>query len=381
MSDRPLAVFVAWKDIRHPAAGGAEVVHQEWSKRLIRDGYRVMHLVPGFAGCTPKETIDGIEIHRFGSSVLSFYRAARYYKRELANQTDLLIDVFNCVGSFALRAGASSHAVFMIHHIQDRMWFCQTSFCGVPKVFMPFINLGGYVLEKLQLRRLTRIHQGPVVTVSPSSKQELVRYGFSSSRITVAHNGNPLEPLSSLSAAEPKFERFTVLLIGPRKSKRPMHTFKAFALLQSKVSDVALIVAGWGTESARLERHVRKERIQQVMFEGRVSEDRKKELLQRSHVLCTTPVKEGWGLIVNEANAMGTPVIGYDVPGLRDALAFDNGFLCAPDPVAMAEKLEQVYKMWKDDPEAYRAQCERALEASRQWSFDRSYREFCAALK
>jgi glycosyltransferase involved in cell wall biosynthesis len=34
---------------------------------------------------------------------------------------------------------------------------------------------------------------------------------------------------------------------------------------------------------------------------------------------------KGWGLVVTEANAMGTPVDGYDIPGLRDSIS--NGIL------------------------------------------------------
>ena len=35
-------------------------------------------------------------------------------------------------------------------------------------------------------------------------------------------------------------------------------------------------------------------------------------------------MREGWGLVVTQANAMGTPAIGYDVPGLRDSTRYDE---------------------------------------------------------
>ena len=31
-------------------------------------------------------------------------------------------------------------------------------------------------------------------------------------------------------------------------------------------------------------------------------------------------VREGWGLVVIEANSVGTPAVGYDVPGIRDSV-------------------------------------------------------------
>jgi glycosyltransferase involved in cell wall biosynthesis len=43
-------------------------------------------------------------------------------------------------------------------------------------------------------------------------------------------------------------------------------------------------------------------------------------------------VREGWGLVVVEANAMGTPTVGYDIPGLRDSIRDGtNGVLVQPD--------------------------------------------------
>jgi glycosyltransferase involved in cell wall biosynthesis len=49
-------------------------------------------------------------------------------------------------------------------------------------------------------------------------------------------------------------------------------------------------------------------------------------------------VREGWGVSVIEANAMGTPAIGYAVPGLRDSIVEGvTGALVRPfDYVAMA---------------------------------------------
>jgi glycosyltransferase involved in cell wall biosynthesis len=83
---------------------------------------------------------------------------------------------------------------------------------------------------------------------------------------------------------------------------------------------------------------------------------------------------------VNEANAMGTPVIGYDVPGLRDALAFDNGELCSPHPKAMAQALITMHNLWQNERDGYIQRCAKCLESAKQWSFDRSYNELLKVL-
>ena len=42
--------------------------------------------------------------------------------------------------------------------------------------------------------------------------------------------------------------------------------------------------------------------------------------MAEAHVLLMTSVREGWGLVVTEANACGTPAVVYNVPGLRDSV-------------------------------------------------------------
>jgi len=44
------------------------------------------------------------------------------------------------------------------------------------------------------------------------------------------------------------------------------------------------------------------------------------DMLNRCHVFLNASPKEGWGLTVVEANACGVPVIGSNVPGLRDSI-------------------------------------------------------------
>jgi glycosyltransferase involved in cell wall biosynthesis len=53
---------------------------------------------------------------------------------------------------------------------------------------------------------------------------------------------------------------------------------------------------------------------------GKQPSDKKLQLMSRAHVLLVPGVREGWGLVVTEASAMGTPSVAYNVPGLRDSV-------------------------------------------------------------
>jgi glycosyltransferase involved in cell wall biosynthesis len=57
-------------------------------------------------------------------------------------------------------------------------------------------------------------------------------------------------------------------------------------------------------------------------------------------------VREGWGLVITEAAAVGTPAIAYDVPGLRDSVTASGGVLVEPNPRALAEALAEHLPMW-----------------------------------
>jgi glycosyltransferase involved in cell wall biosynthesis len=51
-----------------------------------------------------------------------------------------------------------------------------------------------------------------------------------------------------------------------------------------------------------------------------VKEELKYRLLSRAHLLLVPGVREGWGLVVTEANAMGTPAVAYNIHGLKDSV-------------------------------------------------------------
>src|SRR5204863_3055881 len=91
-----------------------------------------------------------------------------------------------------------------------------------------------------------------------------------------------------------------------------------------------------------MEDRLRKHAPAGVEFVGRVSQDRKYELMARAHAIVATSVREGWGLIVSEAAALGTPAITYDVAGLRDSVAAAGGWLSRPNPDALGDMIGAV---------------------------------------
>jgi len=147
-----------------------------------------------------------------------------------------------------------------------------------------------------------------------------------------------------------------------------------------EMPDAKLIIAGDGEVKPELRGLIEGLGLEdRVELRGRVSEVEKLRLLQESWVLVQTSRKEGFGLTVLEANACGTPAVGYDVPGLRDSIRHGETGILVPsgDVEALAEA---VATLLTDD--GFREKLSKnALEWSRQFSWDRSAEEFKELLK
>jgi glycosyltransferase involved in cell wall biosynthesis len=88
--------------------------------------------------------------------------------------------------------------------------------------------------------------------------------------------------------------------------------------------------------------------------------------------------KEGWGLTVIEANALGTPNVASDAPGLRDSVRDgETGFLVPDGDVAAFA--ERIGALLGDDALARRMSAA-ALEWSRRFEWDRAADQMEAAL-
>ena len=213
----------------------------------------------------------------------------------------------------------------LIHQLAREVWWYESPF--------PLSALG-YVAEPLYLRLYRHL---PVVTVSQSTSDDLRRLGFKNS-IRVIPEG--IEPIPVLDSRPPRTDCF--LYVGRlAPSKRIEHMIRAIHLYRQATGSGALWLVGSGSDRYRrsLERLARQlEVAESVKFLGRVSVAEKYKLMASCKALLMTSVREGWGLVVSEANACGTPAVVYDVPGLRDSVRNGStGLVVPPIPSKLAE--------------------------------------------
>ena len=164
---------------------------------------------------------------------------------------------------------------------------------------------------------------------------------------------------------------------------------RAIAASSARIrQNLVYLIAGKGPHQGELERQVTELGLaEQVRFLGFVPEDDLPDLYRASDLflLCTREAierqeVEGFGLVLLEAQACGTPVIGTRTGGIPDAVKEgEGGWLIEEDDAAALSKF---LSRLVDDPAAFLVAGKRARErVERQCTWDHYMRRLIGALE
>ena len=284
-------------------------------------------------------------------------RAFQYYTSEARDKVDVVIDEIN-TAPFLTPLYAKQPVISLIHQLAREFWFFE---------LRPPFSWLGYLAEPWYLKIYQKV---PTVALSESTKQDLVRLGFQ--KVFVIPAGIGFSPRRTIPQKE---EEPTLLYVGRlERAKRPDHAIQAFHMVKKEMPAAKLWIVGDGTLRQRLQDTA----SQDIHFFGWVSESRKLELMSRAHVLLAPYLREGWGLVVTEANACGTPAIGYNVPGLKDSIRDgETGLLTKENTL---QSLAQLILQFFQDGRLREQLTQTALEWSGQFSWDKYAHQFTHVL-
>jgi len=347
-----------WKDLKHPGAGGAEVLTYENAKRWVKKGCDVTWFAAAFDGCKKQEEIDGIKIVRAGNKYTVYNEARKFYKHH-AGKFDIVIDETNTRPFFAKDFVKDAGVVFFIHQLAKEWWFYETRFP---------MNAVGYFLEPFWLRRYSNY---PTVTVSASTQNDLFDLGFKDVRIIP--EGISFKPFKRIPE---KSEKPVIIYLGRlNRGKRILLALKAFEKVVEHVN-----AEFWIVGDGYLRKEIEKRAVDGVKLFGKVSEEKKIELLSKAWLQVNPSVREGWGINVIEGNACGAPCIAFDVPGLRDSIRDgETGLLVKKDGDA-DELAKAIIRVLKDDKLRERLS-KNSLKWAKMFSWDKSAKEFMKILE
>jgi glycosyltransferase involved in cell wall biosynthesis len=349
-----------WRDIRHPEAGGAEVFTHEVMRRLVKKRYDMTLFSAQFSNTLRNEEIDGVKIIRDGGKY-TVYDKARIHYNNYKDNYDFVIDENNTKPFLTPKYVKEKPILALVHSLAREGWFYETYF--------PLNYIGYYFLESKWLSYYKDI---PTATVSNSTKEDLEALGFK--KIFLVPEGLSVTPLSEVRQKESTSPIITY--VGRlKRHKLPHHAIQAFSIIKKTIPDAKMWVIGDGYMRKELEKF----NINDIIFYGRVKDELKHELLSKSHLVLVTGVREGWGLVVVESNAMGTPAIAYNVPGLRDSVRDgETGLLVKENtPSCLAHTAISLLK----DQQLLSKFSSNALAFSKQFSWDNTASAFDNIIK
>jgi len=346
-----------WRCRLNPEMGGAEVFTHENARRWVKAGHEVTLFTSEFPKCKREEVVDGVRVIRSGGKYSVYWRARKYYQKYFSKEGyAVIIDEINTRPFLTPKfVNNGEKIVALIHQLAREYWFYETPF--------PVSYIGYYFLEKRWLGNYVDV---PTVTVSESTRQDLLGLGFK--EVFVVPEGLNFTPLDEVSEKE----GFPVIVYVGRlkRAKRPDHAVKALKIVRERIPRVELWVIGDGYFRKDLERMA----FDGVRFFGSLLDAERRELVRRAWVLVNPSVREGFGLNVVEANALGTPCVAYDVAGLRDSVKNGETGLLA-EPGCVEDLADKIVIVLKDS--ALREELSRnALEQSRKFDWNKSAKEF-----
>lgn len=304
--------FVSWRDLAHPQAGGSEVLIDQLARACVQRGHEVGLMCGSPTAPRPYQVVPlGGQFQQYLAAPLTYARLFRGW--------DVLVDVENGIPFFSplWRRGP---VVCLVHHVHREQWRLR---------FQQPLAAVGRALEE---RAMPWVYRRSVfLCVSPSTAFSLGELGVPAERLRILPMGVDIpDALEDRGSSTPLFVAMGRLV----PHKRLDLLLRLWEQVRDRVGG-RLVIVGDGPERERIQRLAG----EGVEVRGRVSEDEKRELLQRAWLLLHSALHEGWGIVVTEAAGAGTPALAFDVPGVRDAI-------CPNETGVLAGSEEQFIHEW-----------------------------------
>lgn len=353
------------RDPRHPSAGGAEIHIAEIFGRLASRGYDVTLATSSFPGAPEREDVAGLHVERLGRLRFYYPRVAWKCARDARRgRYDVVVECLNKV-PFYSPTYSKVPVLAVCHHLFGQVAFQQVAWPIAASVWTFERFIPPLYRDSLFL------------TISESSRDDLVERGLPKANIRVSHCGikRPAIEVDPTVVRRPR-----IAYVGRLEPYKNIDVLlRAMASLSSRFPEATIDIIGRGSARDSLERLAEELGLaERTHLAGFVSDDDRDRLLANSRVCVCPSDKEGWGLTVIESNAVGTPVVASDSPGLRDSVRHgETGYLVRNRDVnGFAERIAELLE---DDALATRMSAA-ALDWSRRFDWDRAASEMAEAI-
>jgi glycosyltransferase involved in cell wall biosynthesis/O-antigen/teichoic acid export membrane protein len=350
------------RDWTHPQGGGTGTNLYGQIARWVAWGHRVTVIAGDYEGAAKHEELAAnLVVHRMGTRLTVFPRAAYATLRGLAKDADVVLEVVNGIAFFTpLWWWLRKPRVALVHHVHQEHYVHELGTRG---------RIAAWMLEHFPLKFLYR--GTPVLTISKAARDDLVELGVEPDRIHVVYMGVEHEQFHRTAKAE----KPTLLYLGRLKQYKRLEVL--LDVLEA-VPEAHLEIAGDGDHREVLQQEIEERGLHdRVTLHGFVDEDDKAELYGRAWVSLTASSAEGWCLTVMEAAACGTPSAALKVGGLAESIVDEQTGVLADTPQELAAKVRDLVR----DPERRERFGDAAEARARGFTWDRTAEENLALLE
>ena len=346
-------LHLAFEDHRSPGSGGGGLRTHEVNRRLAKT-HRITVVTVSYPGAR-RRTEDGVEYRPLGLNLGRFGRVVTYFLLlpgfVAFQRADLVVEDFAAPISSALvplftRKPTVAVVQWLFARERSRHYHLPLFLfeeAGV-RLHRRFVAVSSHIADRIQ-------------AANPGAIVEVVHAGVTAPPGVDDRQGGPCRILY-LGRMEWEAKGLDLLLDSFSRLTAP--------------PDARLVMAGDGPDGTRVREATSRTGLsQRVEMVGRVSGDAKWQLLAAASVVVIPSRHESFGLVAAEAAAVGTPVVAFDLPSLREILT-DAGGIFVPryDTGALAEALQRVLT----DPAERDRLGRQGLRQSHRFDWDRAAR-------
>jgi glycosyltransferase involved in cell wall biosynthesis len=365
-------LFLAFRDPSNPYVGGGDMYINELAKGCAKRGHSVTILSSRFPGSSAIENVENVQVIRVGSSFTMTLAIFIHYFRHLRGRFDIVIE--EIMGGPRIPFFASLYMkekiVGILQQKHKEIFRQQFSF---PIAFS--FSIVEHILPLLYRNKT-------IVVNSKRTKEDLRSIGYQERNMIVVYPGISEYFLDQNSTVFSHRLPIVICLTKLRRYKLIDQAIRAMKIVCKTQTDCQLIVAGrtndvepeYENELNQLVQDLDLEEI--VHFEKDISEYRKIMLLKTCRALVLPSAIEGFGIVVIEANACGTPAIVSDrVP------AAVNGYNAVVTQCFDFESMSKNIVTLVSDEKKWKVLSRNSIRWAKRFSWDSSVNHFIAIIE
>lgn len=315
--------------------GGGEHRYYEIAKRLVERGHEIDLLTMKVPNISKEECIDGINVYHIGPTInnppnRSMFDFFRYF---CSVSKWLLSHKYDIVDAQAYSPLLSSSLVSRFTKTPLIATIHDTSSDNMDQWLQS--SRTANIMEKI----LVNLKFDKILTVSHATKNSLINYFDVKTEIDILYNGVDLAKYDSVHIDE-VIENQLIYVGRLAPHKHVDHIIHILPEIQKEVPEVKLIIVGKGEEKKNLIKQIQDNKLSEIVeFKQDLTDEELIKEIKKSEILLLPSTREGFGMVLAEANSCNKPVITYASGGTVEVVENEyNGYLIESENI---EKLQE----------------------------------------